>query len=132
MDRERRRRQQNAWRKAKRRGPRGGEIRETDRRYRARQAGVEVKDVPLNWEPQQLWRQQLRCHWCGELMPRLVRLGSQLRTGYEADHIVPLDEGGEHSPDNMVLSCIGCNARHGGQVNGGGRLEPASTDDTVL
>lgn len=40
--------------------------------------------------------------------------------------------GGEYSEENLVLSCIGCNARHGGQVNGGGRVKPASTEDEVL
>lgn len=111
-----RRERQNAWLKAKRRSARGQEVRENARRYRARQAGVEVKPVPADWEQQQLARQNNSCHWCGYTIGQeLVRIKGQLRIDFEADHVVPLSEGGEHSPDNMVLACVGCNAKRGGQ-----------------
>ncbi len=131
MDLERKRTRQNAWRKAKRRSPRGGEVREADRRCRARKAGAVVKDVTAFWEPWQLLFQGNRCHWCSKPIGGLTQERGQLRVDFDADHILPLDAGGEHSKENMVLSCIGCNMRRGGSRNGTG-LQPASTEDEVL
>ena len=122
---------QNAWRKAKRRSRRGGEVREADRRYRARKAETVVHQLPQDWEANQLLFQRYRCHWCHAPIGGLTQERGQTRVDFDADHIIPLDAGGEHSESNMVLACIGCNMRRGGSRNGAG-LQPASQDDTVL
>ncbi len=123
---------QNAWKKRKRRSPSGGDVRDGERRYRARKAGAVVGYIPTGWEHGELVRQAYHCAWCGTDIGReLVRVNGHERVDFEADHIVPLAEGGSHTMANMLLACMGCNARRGGQHNGGGR-KPASTDDTVL
>ena len=132
-DMDRKRARQNRWKQRKRRGPRGGEVRDGDRAHRARKAGARVLQVEADWEQDQLDRQGNRCHWCSKPIGMgQVKEGRTLRVDFDADHIVPLDEGGEHSASNMVLACIGCNTRRGGQQTNGNRLEPASQEDEVL
>jgi hypothetical protein len=41
------------------------------------------------------------CHWCGEAKAT------------QADHLIELDSGGDHSLDNLVPSCAKCNASRG-------------------
>lgn len=41
-----------------------------------------------------------QCHWCGN-------------TATEADHLVPVLNGGDNSPENLVSSCKPCNAKRG-------------------
>lgn len=41
------------------------------------------------------------CHWCGKA------------TASQADHLIELDAGGDHSLDNLVPSCARCNASRG-------------------
>ncbi len=123
-----RRKYQNEWLKAKRKGPRGGEVRDTHRRYRAKSYGVEVAKLPAGWERQQLEYQDFTCYWCE------ADIGLEIdTTDFHADHIQPLDEGGEHSPDNLVLACRKCNCSDGARItNGRPAFEPASEEDEVL
>lgn len=120
---------QNAWKKRKRRSSQGGEVREVQRRYRARKLGVEVKEVRHSWEFYQLLKQAHRCHWCGkQIGMQRVHIRGGDRVDFDADHIIPLEEGGEHSEDNMVLACMGCNQKRGGHQ----KLKPASADAEVM
>ena len=41
------------------------------------------------------------CHWCGQAQAT------------QADHVIELDRGGDHSLENLVPSCASCNARRG-------------------
>ena len=41
------------------------------------------------------------CHWCGT------------NPATQADHLIELDRGGDHSLDNLVPSCASCNASRG-------------------
>ena len=41
------------------------------------------------------------CHWCGK------------NKATQADHLIELDRGGDHSLDNLVPSCGPCNAARG-------------------
>lgn len=46
--------------------------------------------------------QQKHCHWCG----------MELHLSFtHADHVRPLVWGGQHTADNVVLSCANCNQR---------------------
>ena len=44
-------------------------------------------------------RQHGRCYWCGK----------NVRDKYHVDHVVPLYLGGDHIPENIVISCPPCN-----------------------
>lgn len=47
-------------------------------------------------------RKGTACAWCeGGLHPSFTHV----------DHVIPLCEGGQHTIDNLVLSCANCNAR---------------------
>ena len=47
-------------------------------------------------------RKGTACAWCGCLLHQAFT---------HVDHIVPLCQGGEHTRDNLVLSCANCNVR---------------------
>ena len=47
------------------------------------------------------------CHWCGE------HLWLHFAT---LDHLIPLDRGGSHREDNLVLACRPCNQRRGNRM----------------
>ena len=99
---------QNNWRKAKRKGPRGGELRDDNRKARAKAEGAEIGEIPRNWEACRLVLQEWMCWWCE------ADIGWP--GNYQADHIKPLVEGGAHTVENLVLACVACNARRGGMV----------------
>ncbi len=106
---------QTAWLKRKRRGPRGDEVRETSRRCRARAFGAEGDGVPPGWEAEQLGKQWGLCYWCPrDIMQPVMEQGVQ-RVAYDADHVVPLCSGGEHTAANLVLACRPCNGARGGR-----------------
>lgn len=50
----------------------------------------------------QFERQGRRCHWCGSDLARRP---------FHTDHVIPLSRGGGNGPDNIVVSCPGCNFR---------------------
>ena len=52
----------------------------------------------------QYGRQRGRCYWCGKKVP----WGKK-----HVDHVVPLALGGSNGPENLVVSCVRCNARKG-------------------
>lgn len=119
LDRGRQRRYQNRWLKRKRRGPRGDEVREAARRARAREFGAEGNGLSPGWEAEQLELQGGLCWWCGRDIRAEIRdERGRFRVGYDADHVVPLADGGRHEPENTVLACPLCNARRGGKLNG--------------
>lgn len=47
-----------------------------------------------------LERDNFTCQYCGQSAPNVA---------LEVDHIVPVAEGGEDSPDNLKTSCYSCN-----------------------
>jgi 5-methylcytosine-specific restriction endonuclease McrA len=56
----------------------------------------------------------INCHYCG----------CETRTGKNAgpirrtvDHVIPVSFGGKDTLDNLVLACLGCNARKSNQVS---------------
>lgn len=56
----------------------------------------------LTFAEWKLLRSRTECHWCA--MP--------LHQSFtNVDHIVPLCEGGQHTLDNLALSCANCNLR---------------------
>ena len=119
LDPYRQRRYQNEWLKKKRRGERGDEVREARRLHRAKEAGAEGNGAPPGWEAEQLERQGGKCRWCPQDITAEIRdERGRRRVGYDADHVVPLAEGGRHEAENMVLACPLCNARRGGELNG--------------
>ena len=125
---------QNAWLQRKRRSSEGGgAIRNNRRRTRAKEEGVKLKQVRPEWEQEQLEQQGSRCHWCGKAINvELVQGNGRMRVDFEADHVVPLAEGGEHSEANMVLACIACNRGPGGQWGRTVTTRPASVEGEVL
>lgn len=44
------------------------------------------------------------CHICGKKPPRHL---------IELDHLVPLSKGGNHTPENLAVSCATCNRKRG-------------------
>lgn len=47
-----------------------------------------------------LQRDNFTCRYCGQFAPNVV---------LEVDHVTPVCEGGDDSPDNLVTSCRSCN-----------------------
>ncbi len=101
---------ENMW-KARRRQP--GHFKEYADNYRAenpdkialyqKRRGERRKGINTNI-PIAAWRNLVavyggRCYYCGQL-------GASSK-----DHRVPLSKGGEHSVDNIVLSCLTCDSR---------------------
>ncbi|KPJ57837.1 MAG: hypothetical protein AMS15_09565, partial [Planctomycetes bacterium DG_23] len=52
-------------------------------------------------------RDEFRCRYCG------ARLSLYTAT---VDHITPLSKGGDNSLENLVTSCMKCNAKKGTRV----------------
>lgn len=48
-----------------------------------------------------------QCQYCGVSLPI---------TAFMVDHIIPLKQGGENSPQNLVTACPGCNNRKGNRT----------------
>lgn len=68
-------------------------------RTRARRRGATQFMSLEEWET---LRSSKLCHWCGlELHPSFSHV----------DHVIPLCEGGQHTVENVVLSCANCNMR---------------------
>jgi 5-methylcytosine-specific restriction endonuclease McrA len=51
-----------------------------------------------------------RCHICRRKIGRHVYPHPRSRS---LDHLVPLTKGGEHTPENVRLACLGCNVAKG-------------------
>ncbi|MCK5604322.1 HNH endonuclease [Candidatus Pacearchaeota archaeon] len=52
-----------------------------------------------------------RCAYCGIL-------GKDTKQKYlTQDHVIPIDKGGEHSPENIVPACLSCNCKKGNKLN---------------
>lgn len=45
-----------------------------------------------------------RCHICRARCPRDV---------FHLDHLIPIADGGQHAPENLAVSCPGCNLSRG-------------------
>jgi 5-methylcytosine-specific restriction endonuclease McrA len=50
-------------------------------------------------------RQGLHCWYCGKR--------TTAGRARHHDHIVPVEQGGQNTPDNLVISCKACNTRKG-------------------
>lgn len=61
-------------------------------------------------------RDKYRCHYCG------LKLTSRTAT---IDHITPLSKGGDDSPQNLVTSCMKCNAIKANKIIRPGRMKKA-------
>jgi len=46
-----------------------------------------------------------KCYWCNK------KLNKNIDNGYHIDHYVPLSKGGQHTKNNIVISCPTCNLR---------------------
>jgi 5-methylcytosine-specific restriction endonuclease McrA len=57
-----------------------------------------------------------RCSYCGCETPKSLR-GKFVLNAPELDHIVPLSKGGNHSYENVTLSCRGCNLSKSNKLN---------------
>ena len=77
-------------------------IKERHKRARAQSFGVQVCEMPEDYEAILFERQNGMCHYCGE---PLAEETTQL------DHLTPHSRGGPHSFDNVVLSCLTCNLK---------------------
>lgn len=56
----------------------------------------------MSLEEWETLRSSKSCHWCG----------LELHVSFtNVDHVVPLAEGGQHTVENVVLSCANCNVR---------------------
>ena len=58
-----------------------------------------------------------RCHLCGGLTKQHLR-GTTKAKAPELDHIIPLANGGDHTPANLACSCRHCNIKKGAQTRG--------------
>lgn len=56
----------------------------------------------LTFAEWKLLRSRTECHWCAMTLHQSFT---------NVDHIVPLCEGGQHTLDNLALSCANCNLR---------------------
>ena len=72
--------------------------------HRARRKGVVVEDVDLYAIAV---RDEWMCHICKEYVGKVLGRESQ---SLSFDHVVPLDFGGSHTPDNLAVAHFGCNA----------------------
>lgn len=70
-----------------------------DGKYRARQAGNVVTDIPVSAVAH--WLTDLRCYYCQ----------IRLLTMYALEHKTPIESGGSHTLDNIVPACMDCNTR---------------------
>lgn len=81
-------------------------FRDWDERRRARERGAErVEKIDREYI---IARDSGICHLCGKKPPRHL---------IELDHLVPLSKGGNHTADNLRVSCRRCN-----RVRNDGRL----------
>lgn len=71
-----------------------------EQRRRARKHNAEgthtAADIQAQYE-----RQNGRCYYCG------LKVGKK----YHVDHVTPLSRGGSDGPENLVVTCGGCNLR---------------------
>lgn len=97
---------------------------ERQERYRQKQVQISawhkqrntfdlLKETPQfkQWKSEQYLCQDKKCAWCKNPIG--------LHTQYtHVDHIIPLFQGGNNHPDNLVLSCSMCNKRKGDRIFG--------------
>lgn len=71
-------------------------------KYRARKMAATVGDTNLitAWEAKWKSKKTVACYWCRKRVKT-----SQVHV----DHVVPLSKGGEHSVENLCVSCAKCN-----------------------
>jgi 5-methylcytosine-specific restriction endonuclease McrA len=90
--------------------------REYTKRHNDKKRAATVSTVTYAHIKAQYKRQKGKCHWC--------RVSVWL--DYDVDHIVPLDRGGAHAPENIVISCVPCNRKKSNKLPSewveGGRL----------
>jgi 5-methylcytosine-specific restriction endonuclease McrA len=94
---------ENAWKKKWRKTTEGRAM--TGARNRARRAaklGASVRNQKTISAWEKAWRKARRvvCYWCNKRVPA---------KGAHVDHINPLSKGGDHSIENLCISCPLCN-----------------------
>lgn len=107
---ERRRIRKSAYKRAYRKTPAGkAEKRASRSRRRALLIGATVGDtrVIIAWD--KLWKSKrfAICYWCSKKTPTKK---------CHADHKHPLSRGGQHSIENLCVSCSDCNLRKGART----------------
>jgi 5-methylcytosine-specific restriction endonuclease McrA len=71
-------------------------------KYRARKKKATIGDTNLitEWEATWKLKRTVSCYWCRKRIKT---------SAAHVDHVVPLSKGGEHSVDNLCVSCEKCN-----------------------
>lgn len=92
----------------------------TARRH-ARKVGATVEPVD---RAEIVLRDGRTCYLCG--VDCTDWTGTRLPTDLTLDHVVPLAAGGAHSPDNLRVACLNCNARKGSKLLPSATVEPAT------
>ncbi len=85
---------------------------------RARKIAATIGDIRIIRDWESTWRRKrsVKCYWCGGQSPGKT---------CHADHIVPLFRGGEHSINNLCVSCKTCNLKKGPK-------DPATFNKTLV
>ena len=66
------------------------------------------RDQSLNrLHKRRMLKKDPRCYWCKKKLDRRAAT---------VDHVVPLGRGGSNNPNNLVLSCLGCNQGRGSDM----------------
>lgn len=86
-------------------------------RYRRKNRARRMKRKPGSYTLHQIAkRDDKRCHLCGKKVD--MRLSGMRPNGPSIDHLVPLSDGGDDSPENVALAHRQCNVNRnvGGEV----------------
>jgi endogenous inhibitor of DNA gyrase (YacG/DUF329 family) len=80
---------------------------ETFHKRRAIKRATETRPVRID---EIAARDKNRCHICRRKIGKHAHPHPRSRS---LDHLVPLTKGGEHTPENVALACLGCNVSKG-------------------
>ena len=66
-----------------------------------------------------VWRDNLTCQDCGELLAgkNCHNIYIPLEVGAEVHHILPIEYGGEDNPENLITLCHNCHIERHKQIN---------------
>lgn len=66
-----------------------------------------------------VWRDNLTCQDCGELLAfrNCHGVDIPLEQGAEVHHILPVEDGGKDNPENLITLCHSCHIKRHKQIN---------------